>query len=473
MSQNQYDVIVIGGGPGGYVSAIRSSQLGGKSILIERSELGGVCTNVGCIPTKTLLRGVELLSEIKESNDFGVNFSNLSHNYPNLLQKKNEVINRLRAGINFLLKSNNVEIIKATGILSSENQVELHKELAESPIILSAKSIVIATGSRYNIPNIPGIELEEVLTSDKLLSLEQIPKSILIIGGGPEGAEFASILSNLGCEVIIIELLENLLPSEDKDLGSRLYRIFEKQKIKIFTSSKVKKIIKNNENLDVVVDTQDKEITFNVEKVLLASGRRPNIENIGLDKLGVNFSSQGIIVNDFMETNIKNIFAIGDVVGGGLAHIAFEGGFTAAENAMGLNSKITLSNIPRCIYTIPEIAAVGLTENEAIGKNYKISIGRFNSQASGRAHTQGYTEGFIKLICETESGKILGAHIINKSASEIISEVTLALQLNARAQDLAETIHTHPTLSEGIKEAALEIINKPIHILPKKEFTKN
>ena len=473
MSQNQYDVVVIGGGPGGYVGAIRASQLGGKTLLIEKSELGGVCTNVGCIPTKTLLRGIELLSEIRDSNDFGINFSNLSHDYVNLLQKKNEVINRLRAGINFLLKSNNVEIIKATGILSSQNQVELHKESNESPHIISTKSVILATGSRSNIPNISGIEINEVLTSDKLLSLEQIPKSILIIGGGPEGAEFASILSTLGCEVTIIELLETLLPSEDRDIGSRLYRIFEKQKINIFTSSKVKKIIKNNENLDVIVDTPNKEITFNVENVLLASGRRPNIENIGLDNVGINFSSKGITVNNLMETNIKNIFAIGDVVGGGLAHIAFEGGFTAAENAMGLNSKINLSNIPRCIYTIPEIAAVGLTEYEAISKNYKLSIGRFYSQSSGRAHTQGYTEGFIKLICETDSGKILGAHIINKSASEIISEITLALQLNARVQDLAETIHPHPTLSEGIKEAALEIINKPIHILPKKEYKKS
>ena len=466
MPKNWYDVVVIGGGPGGYAAAIRASQLGANVILTEKSELGGVCTNVGCIPTKTLLRGVELYSEVKTGEAFGINFSDLSLSYHDLLQKKDEVVKRLRDGVQYLLKANGVEIAKANGVITAKGQVTLHNN--ESTNKISTESVIIATGSRPNIPLIPGIDSDDVLTSDKLLSWKKVPKNLLIIGGGPECSEFTSILNPLGCKITIIEMLDRLLPSEDRDLGVKLASLFEKQNVKIFTSSKVKMIKKIDNILQVHIQSPDGEVVVQPDNVLIASGRRPNVEELGLEALNIEMTNLGISVDEHMETNVKGIFAVGDVVGGGLAHVAFEGGVIAAENTVGLKSKLDLNAVPRCIYSIPEIATVGISEAEAEKKQYKISVGRFSFQASGRSYTLGDTNGFVKIICESESGKILGAQIMAKYASELISEVTLAIKMGITVEDLVQTIHPHPSLSEALKEAALDILNKNLHNIPKK-----
>lgn len=462
MTEDWYDVAVIGGGPGGYVAAIRAAQLGGKILLVEKSELGGVCTNVGCIPTKTILRGIEFYTESKVAEAFGLRFTDLSLDYRKLLEKKGEVVKRLREGIQYLLKVNGVSIEKATGSIPTKGKVSLVKNEGTQTVV-STESIIVATGSNPKIPPIMGIESKGVMTSDQFLNLEDVPRSILIVGGGAEGCEFASMLNPVGCKVIVVEMLETLIPNEDRDIGLRLSRVFERSGVTVHCSSKVKHFERIGEILHVSVESPKGEVSYDVEKVLLGAGRSPNVDGLGLDALGVRVGPSGILVDEHMETDVKGVFAVGDVVGGGLAHVAFEGGIVAAENSMGLRTTLDLSAVPRCIYTSPEVAAVGLSEAEAQIRGYRVSSGRFPLQASGRAYTLGETEGFAKVVCEAESNRLLGVHIIGKSASEIISGPTLALKMKARAEDLAETIYPHPTLSEAVREAALDVLNRALH----------
>jgi dihydrolipoamide dehydrogenase len=449
-----YDVGVIGGGPGGYVAAIRAAQLGGKVVLVEKDRFGGTCINWGCIPTKALLRSIELLSETKRAQEFGLVVKESSIDLKRLMERKEAIVKRLVDGINYLLDANGVKVLKGIGAISSPKQITITQDC--ETISADAEVIIIATGSRAKILPIPGVDSRGVMTSDEALIIEAVPESLLIIGGGPEGAEFACIYSRLGCRVTIVEMLPNMLPFEDRELGNRLAQALKKEGVTIHTNTTVKKIIDGERAKKVTLLSGDKEMDIEVEKVMLAVGRQPNVEGIGLEKLGVNYGKKGIIVNDRMQTNIKDVYAIGDVAGGGLAHVASEQGIVAAENAMGEDVKIDLKAVPRCVYSIPEVAAVGLTETQAKEGGHDIAIGRFPFSANGRALTLGDAEGVVKIVSDKKTGEILGVHIVGPRATDLIPEAVLAVKLKAKTEDLAKTIHPHPTLSEVLKEAALD-----------------
>jgi len=462
MVQEEYDVGVIGGGPGGYVAAIRAAQLGGKVVVIEKNSLGGTCTNWGCIPTKALLRAVELISDVKRAGEFGLTVAEPGYDLRKITERMDKVVERLVQGTRYLLKSNGVELLKGVGKIASTGTITVIQN--DQSISLNAAKIIVATGSRAKTLPIPGAESPGVITSDKALHLEKVPSSLVIIGGGPEGTEFACIFSRLGSEVAIVEMLPNLLPLEDREVGIRLNQILAKQGVRILTNTVVKSILEDQGIKEVLVRSQSGELTLEGDKVLMAVGRLPNIENIGLEELGIEHTKNGIKVDDHMETNVKGVYAIGDVTGGGLAHVASEEGVIAAENAMGLNSKIDLRVVPRCIYTIPEVAAVGLTEDQAKDQGYDLLIGKFPFSASGRALTLGETEGTVKVLADKTTKEILGVHVIGPRASDIIPEAALAMRLEATTEDLARTIHPHPTLSEALKEAALDCERAAIHI---------
>jgi len=462
MAQDEYDVGVIGGGPGGYVAAIRAAQLGGKVVVVERDSLGGTCTNWGCIPTKALLRAVELISDVRRAGEFGLTVAEPSYDLTKITERMDRVVERLVQGTRYLLKSNGVELLKGVGKIASAGTIAVVQN--DQSISLNAAKIIVATGSRAKTLPIPGAESPGVITSDKALHLEKVPPSLVIIGGGPEGAEFACIFSRLGSEVAIVEMLPNLLPLEDREVGIRLNQILTKQGVRILTNTAVKSISEDQGTKKVLVQSPSGELTLEGNKVLMAVGRSPNIENIGLEELGIKNTKSGIEVDDRMETNVKGVYAIGDVAGGGLAHVAFEEGIVAAENAMGLDSKIDLRVVPRCIYTIPEVAAVGLTEDQAKEQGHELLIGKFPFTASGRALTLGETEGIVKVLADKSTKEILGVHIVGPRASDIIPEAVLAMRLEATTEDLARAIHPHPTLSEALKEAALDCERAAIHI---------
>jgi dihydrolipoamide dehydrogenase len=463
LDEEIYDVGVIGGGPGGYVAAIRAAQLGGKVVLVERGELGGTCTNVGCIPTKTLMRSVELLSESRRAHEFGIIVKEVSFDFKRLMERKETVVKRMAEGTRYLLEANGVKILAGRGVISAPREINVFQDSGR--IKVSAEGIIIATGSRGKVPSIPGVELDGVMTSDEIIHIDEVPRSLLIIGGGPEGAEFGCIFGKLGCEVLIVEMLPHLIPFEDGELGNRLAQALKRNNVTVRVNTTVKKISDHGDRKKVTLDSDGKEEEVETHRILLAVGRSPNVVNIGLEDLGIKYDSKGIKVDDHMQTNVKDVYAIGDVTGGGLAHVASEEGVIASENAMGEDVTIDLGVVPRCIYTIPEIAAVGLTENQAKERGYEISVGRFPFSANGRALTLGEAEGVVKVVAEKTTKEILGVHIFGPHASDIIPEAVLALKLKAKTEDLAKTIHPHPTLSETLKEAALDSQGRAIHII--------
>ena len=460
MGTNEKKIIVIGGGIGGYPAALRAARLGAQVILIERDKLGGVCLNRGCVPMKTLLQSAEIYSTMKRAPSFGVKAESISIDFAAMMRRKEGVVRQLTSGVEKLLKDKKVEIIRGTATFSDQKTIKI----METGKIIQGDKVIIATGSVPTKPDIPGINGPNIMTSDDILSTKSLPKGVLIIGGGYIGVELGQLLSRLGVRVTIVEILSHTVPREDEDVGEALKKRLQGEGIDIYTNSTVEKIEPGKKLARVTYSTPEGKKTVRVEKVILASGRRPYAEGLGLDKIGVRVEKDGIIVNNRMETNIPGIYAIGDSIGGiMLAHVAMAEGEYAARNAMGISSEIDYAAVPRCIYSFPEIGAVGMTEREA-RERYNVKVSRFPLHANSKANILGETHGMVKIIAEEEEGDILGVHIYSPHATDLISEAVFAMEMEATAEELAHVIHPHPTLSEALGEAAQVLSGGAIHL---------
>ncbi len=458
----QVSVAILGGGPAGYVAAIKAAQLGASVAIIEEREIGGTCLNRGCIPTKALLRTSEVANLIKKSKEVSIDATFNSINWNTTGSRKDRVVKNLRMGVEHLMKKNDIQVIKGSGKIVNSSEIMVETEREE--IQIKCEKLLITTGSEPLKPDIPGIDLENVITSNEALELREIPESIAIIGAGAIGLEFATMFNYAGSKVTVIEFMDNILPSEDKEITNELIKSMKRQGIKFRLSTKVIDIKETEYGLTIHTNENGKEKFEESEKVLVAVGRMINSISKDIVELGVKTEKGKIIVNENMETNIKNVYAAGDVIGGKLlAHLAYAEGRVAAKNALGIKSKVNYNAVPACIYTHPEIASVGLNEEEAKSKNIEIGVGRFNFRNNGRALCIGDREGFVKIIVDKETSVILGAQILGANASELISELTLAVEAGITADTIAEMIHPHPTLSEAIMEACGDAVGLATH----------
>ena len=455
-------VVVIGAGPGGYVAAIRAAQLGLKTALVEKENVGGVCLNWGCIPTKVLLRNAEVVSLFRRARDFGVTVEGLSYDFSQAFKRSRRVANRLVKGVEFLLKKNGVEVIRGEGRLAAVDTVVIQPEGRE----LKADHVIVATGSRPK--SLPGmvVDGERVITSRQALALTEVPQSLIIIGAGAIGVEFASIYRPYGCQVTLVEMLPQVLPLEDAEIAKVLARSLTKQGIRVMTGTRVEGVEVEGAGVEVRVSSEKGEETLQSERALVAIGRAPNSENLGLEALVVAIERGFIQVNRRMETNVAGIYAIGDVVGPPLlAHKAMVEGVVAAEAIAGVDTDgVDYTSVPRGTYCRPQVASIGLTEAQAREQGNEVEVGRFPFRASGRALAGGDYEGLVKLVVDGRYGEILGAHIIGPEATEIIHEIALAKSAELTPSEIAATIHAHPTLSETVGEAALDVEGKAIHV---------
>jgi dihydrolipoamide dehydrogenase len=459
MSVIQTDVLVIGGGPGGYTAAIRSAQLGQKTLLVEKDKVGGTCLNRGCIPTKVYLKAAELLYSIEKAPLFGIKIAGHELDLQALRQRKERVVDTLVAGVKSLLKANGVELKSGTARFKNDNTV-----IIDGQEEITAQKIIIATGSNNLELSIPGTELPGVLNSDEALELKEIPESIAIIGGGVIGVEFAEFYASLGVKVTILEALPRILPLEDAAISKELQKLYTSRGITIHASSFVTEIRKAGSLKELLFETEGQKKTLQAEQVLVAVGRRANIDSLALDNAGVTFDTKGIKVNENLQTTNPAIYAIGDVNGGiQLAHVAFYEGEKAAEHIAGKKIDLDYKVVPRCIFSNPEIASVGLTEEEAKEKGYALQIGVFPFRANGKALLMDAAEGFMKIIAEKDYNEILGVHIIGPAASELIVEAALALKLECTIEEIIETIHAHPTVGESYRETAMDVWGRAIH----------
>ena len=458
-----FDTVVLGGGPGGYVSAIRAAQLGNKTAIIDQDRLGGICLNWGCIPTKALLKSAEILHYIKNSRQFGIQVSKFNIDFVQTIKRSRDVSLNLSKGIEFLMKKNKIKHIVGRGMLNSESEVIVDDGKKKQKI--QAKKIIIATGGR--VKKFPGIEFDgiNIISSKEAMVVESPPKKLIIIGAGAIGVEFAYFFNEFGSQVHLIEMMPNILPNEDLEISKELEKLFKKTGINIHTDTKVSNIKKLQKNVKVSLEKGKTSKIINAEKVLIATGVQGNIEEIGLENVGIKTDNDSIVINEFNQTSVRNIYAIGDVSGPPwLAHVASAQGHVAAEHASGLTTHpLDYSNVPACTYCQPQVASLGLTEKAAKDKGYKIKVGRFKFSGSGKALAIGSSEGFIKIIFDVKYGELLGCHIIGHDATELIAELTIAKALETTWQEIAITMHAHPTLSEAIMEAAQDAYGQGIH----------
>lgn len=460
------NLVIIGAGPGGYVSAVRGAQLGLKVTIIEELEVGGTCLNWGCIPTKSIIASTELLSDIKKAEDFGIKINgDVIPDIKKIIFRKDNIVKTLINGIKNIFKYRNIELIYGTAKFLSKEKIIINTK-DNKELILTPQNIIIATGSRpLELPNLP-FDSINIISNQEALSITEIPKKIAIIGSGPAGCEFANIFNGLGSKVFLIELLQNILPFEDKEITDILTKEFKKRGIKILTNIKSIQIEKKEKEINIQLNKGE---TITVDKILVTAGRRFNSDKINIETLDLKTGSKGeIIVNENMETNIDSIYAIGDVTGGPLfAHVASFQGIIAIENILGANKKIDYSKIPYAIYTSPEIASVGLKEYEAEEKGIRFTKGYFQFRGLSRSHTIGKLQGFIKILADKNTDKIIGMQIVGPHASELIHEGALAISNNLKIKDIIDTIHVHPTLSEVIKESAEDVYDIAIHGIKK------
>lgn len=460
------NLVIVGGGPAGYVGAIRASQLQANVTLIEKDKVGGTCLNVGCIPTKVLTSTAHLFLSMKRSDRWGLKTQGVNLDFPQVMKRKQMVAERLVTGVKSLLKANGVNLIKGTASFLDERTIEVKTDKSEIQKIVADK-ILIATGSVPIMLPIPGMGLEGVVDSTGALSFSEVPKSMLIIGGGAIGCEFAYIYHSFGTQVTIVEMLSQILPGEDSEIVASLRSSLERAGMKIFTDSKVSKIARAKEGKKIVsVSSPKGEMEIEVEKILVSVGRKANTKNLGLEKLGIRMNRANVIVDEHLKTNLPLVYAAGDCIGNWLlAHVASMEAELAVENALGGEKKMDYTAVPRCIFTHPEIGSVGLTEKQATEQGIKIKTGKFPFLANGRAQAENEAEGMVKIIADANSNKILGAHILGPRATDLIAELTLAMQMGAKTADIIATIHAHPTLSEPTREAVLKAEGRPIHIM--------
>lgn len=456
----KYDIIIIGAGPGGYVAAIKAAQLGAKVALIEKEALGGVCLNIGCIPTKALIKSAKIYRNIVNSEKYGITLDqkSIKADWPAIVERKDQIVKRLTGGVGMLLSRNGVEVIKGEAKVLDPNHVEVNGETLE------AKNLILATGASPIIPPIPGVEEAYkagiIVTSRELLSLDKLPEKLVIIGGGVIGVEFATIFGTFGTEVTILEKLDRILMNVDDDARNIILKILKRNKIEIITGATVTAVNGN----EVSYEKDGKTLTVNGNKVLMSVGMRPNIK--AFEHLNLATERGAIVTNERLQTSIPNVYAIGDLNGKlMLAHVASHEGIVAVENIMGKDSTVDYSKMPSGIYGFPEIAMVGLTEAQAKEQGYDYQVGKFPFTALGKALADGETDGFVKIIADKKYGEILGVHIVAENAMEMISEGSITMELEGTTSEISSTVHPHPSLSEAFMEAAMAALNKPIHTL--------
>ena len=460
---NSFDIIILGGGPGGYVAAIRASQLGLKTAIIEQDELGGVCLNWGCIPTKALLKSAEMIDSIKNADQYGIKISSYKIEYGKIIDRSRQISERLSKGISFLMKKNNITHIQGRGVFTAQDNIEVSK--GKKVTNVKSKHFIIATGARPK--NVPGVTLDgkQIISSKEAMILKKPPKDMVIIGGGAIGCEFAYFYNSCGTKITMIEMMDRILPMEDKDISKELRKQYIDSGIAINTNTVVEKVEKLKTKVKVHVKNGSKKTVIESSVVLVAIGLTGNIEDIGLDLLSINTNNGSITIDDYGQTNISNIFAIGDVSGPPwLAHVASAQGHLAVEKIVDHNTEpIDYHNIPSCIYCQPQVASLGLTEIQAKEAGFNIKVGKFYFKSSGKALSIGKPVGFVKIIFDSKYGELLGCHIIGSQATELIQELVIAKSLEATWENLAYTMHPHPTLSESIMEAALDAYGIGVH----------
>jgi len=464
MAEKQFDVTVIGGGPGGYVAAIRAAQLGMKVGIIERDKLGGICLNWGCIPSKALLKSAELYNSFKKAEEFGFSYRDLTFDFGKIIKRSRDVADRISKGVEYLMKKNKIEVVSGTARLTGKNAIEVTKD-GKVVDTVKTKYTILATGGRPR--SIPGatIDRKKIITSTEAMTLPEVPKSLLVIGGGAIGIEFAYFYNTFGTKVTIIEMLASLLPKEDREIAKLLESSLKKQGIEILTNAKVESVVVGN---DVGLKVSTKEGTTDVKGdiALMAVGVQGNVEDLGLEAVGVKVEKGAIVVDKFGKTTVDGIYAIGDVSGPPwLAHAASQQGVVAVEHFAGKSVRgFDRSNIPSCTYCQPQVASVGMTEEAAVAAGHKIKVGRFPYRPLGKAMAIGATEGTVKLIFDEKYGELLGAHIFGTEATELIAELVLARALETTNEEIHRTMHAHPTLSEAIMEAAGDAFGHAIHL---------
>ncbi|HLS34614.1 MAG TPA: dihydrolipoyl dehydrogenase [Bacillota bacterium] len=469
---NEYDLVILGGGPGGYVAAIRASQLDLKVAIVEKEKLGGTCLHKGCIPSKALLRSAEVYRQTKEANSYGIDVNELTLNFSKVQNRKEDIINRLHQGVRGLMKKGKIDVYNGIGRILGPSifspipgTISIEHENGEENTMLIPKNVLIATGSKPRTLDFD-IDGTYVLTSDEALKMEELPNSIIIVGGGVIGIEWASMLVDFGVNVTVLEYADQILPTEDKDIAKEVESQLKQRGVTVKTGIKVlSETLSKDEQVKISGEIKDKEQTFQADKILLSVGREANIDNIGLQNTSIEVKDNYIITNEYYQTKESHIYAIGDVVGSAqLAHVASHEGIVAVEHIAG-KDPLTLKDdeIPSCIYSHPEVASIGFTEEEAKEQGFDVKVGKFSFQGNGKALVYGESNGFVKIIANKKNDDLLGIHMVGPQVTELISEATLAKFVDAIPWEISNTIHPHPSLSEAIGEAALAVDGFQLH----------
>lgn len=462
---NTYDLIVIGSGPGGYVAAIRASQLGMKTAVVERESVGGICLNWGCIPTKALLKSAEVMDYFNHSEDYGINASGAQADFGAVIKRSRGVADSMSKGVNFLLRKNKIDVLVGNGKLTPDKKVQV-TDADGKKTSYEAKHIILATGARArSLPSMP-VDGEKVIEYRKAMSLATQPKSMIVAGSGAIGMEFAYFYHNMGTEVTIVEYLDRILPREDEEVSRTMNRIYKKKGFKIMTSAEVTAVDTSGDGVVATVKTKKGEEKLEADVLLSAVGVVANVENIGLEQLGIKTERGLVVVDDYYRTNVPGIYAIGDMIPGpALAHVASHEGIICVEKISGMDiESLDYGNIPSCTYCQPEVASVGLTEAQAKEEHESIKVGKFPFSASGKAKASGKSDGFVKLIFDGKYGELLGAHMMGTGVTDMIAEVVLARKLETTGHEIIKAVHPHPTLSEAVMEAAADAYDEVIHL---------